>query len=192
MHNTDASPRDASASPGRPPRRRWRRVLGVIAAILLAGLLLPENPQIPVQGASYGDWNPQSFWYEPWGKSGVHKGIDIFAPKGRPVLSASYGVVIYRGELGLGGKVVAVLGPKWRIHYFAHLDSYNVVPLQVLDSGSTVGSVGVSGNAAGKPPHLHYAVLSLLPRPWRFSSATQGWKRMFFVDPGSQFKPASN
>jgi murein DD-endopeptidase MepM/ murein hydrolase activator NlpD len=146
--------------------------------------LLPERGRIPVQGASSRDWNPRSFWYEPWGKSGVHKGIDIFAPAGRPVIAPVYGVVIYRGQMGIGGNVVAVLGPTWRIHYFAHLRSSSVRPLEFVAAGKELGTVGTSGNAAGKSPHLHYAVLQVIPRVWKATKQTQGWKRMFFVDPG--------
>jgi peptidoglycan LD-endopeptidase LytH len=164
--------------------QRTKRILLVIAAVIGLPLLLPDRLVIPVRGASTGDWNPKSFWYEPWGKSGVHKGIDIFAPKGQPALSPATGLVIYGGRLGIGGNVVAVLGPRWRIHYMAHLQVAAARPLTFVGKGQPVGKVGDSGNAAGKPPHLHYAILSLLPRPWRWSSQTQGWKRMFFVDPG--------
>jgi murein DD-endopeptidase MepM/ murein hydrolase activator NlpD len=86
--------------------------------------------------------------------------------------------------LGIGGNVVAVLGPKWRIHYLAHLSTTDVHVFELLKKGEMLGRVGTSGNAAGKSPHLHYAVLSLLPRFWKVTTATQGWKRMFFVDPG--------
>ena len=157
----------------------------LVALVLAVPFVLPERARIPVQGATARDWNQNSFWYEPWGASGVHKGIDIFAPKGRPVLAPVTGIVIYRGRLSLGGNVVAVLGPKWRIHYCAHLNDFSVRPLQWVGKGATLGSVGTSGNAAGKSPHLHYAVVSLLPRVWQASTATQGWKRMFFIDPGS-------
>ena len=159
--------------------------------VLLAGFAVPEGGVIPVQGASATDWNPKSFWFEPWGKSGVHKGIDIFARKGALVLSSTYGIVIYDGRLGIGGNVVAVLGPKWRIHYYAHLDSSSVTPLMPVRAGSTIGRVGASGNAAGKPPHLHYAVLSVVPLPWKATRGTQGWKRMFFVDPGAHLAGVS-
>ena len=162
---------------------RLRRLFLGLAAIVVAGLLIPERAIIPVEGASARDWNPKSFWYEPWGVSGVHKGIDIFAPEGRKVLAATPGIVIFRGRFGMGGNVVAVLGPKWRIHYYAHLSGFGSEPI-LVGSGSQVGSVGTSGNAAGKPPHLHYAVISLVPLPWRYSSQTQGWRKMFFLDPG--------
>ena len=40
-------------------------------------------------------------------------------------------------------------------------------PSDTRPPGSPLGTVGDSGNARGKPPHLHYAILSLLPYPWR-------------------------
>jgi peptidoglycan LD-endopeptidase LytH len=168
-------------------RRVLLRVSMALLAVVAAGLLIPEQTVIPVEGASAKDWNPKSFWYEPWGVSGVHKGIDIFAPQGTKVVAATPGVVVYRGELGQGGNVVAVLGPKWRIHYYAHLSSYGNEPL-LVSSGSQVGAVGTSGNAAGKPPHLHYTVFSLVPLPWKYSNETQGWRKMFYLDPGAVLK----
>jgi peptidoglycan LD-endopeptidase LytH len=162
---------------------RRKVILWILLLLVLAPLAIPENARIPVQGASPRDWNSQAFWYEPWGASGVHKGIDIFAPQGRPVIAPVHGIVIYRGHLRLGGNVVAVLGPKWRLHYFAHLRETRVRMFQPVGKGETLGSVGTSGNAAGKAPHLHYAVLSPIPRPWKATLQTQGWKKMFFVDP---------
>jgi murein DD-endopeptidase MepM/ murein hydrolase activator NlpD len=164
-------------------RRTLKRLLLVALAVFIAGLLLPERAIVPVQDAGAKDWNGQSFWYEPWGVSGVHKGIDIFAPEGRAVLAPVSGLVVFRGQLGIGGNVVVVLGPKWRLHYFAHLRASQAGALSFVSRGQRIGEVGTSGNAAGKPPHLHYAIVSLFPRPWRFSMATQGWKRMFFVNP---------
>lgn len=163
--------------------RRAVQILVALLAIVVAGFMAPARTVIPVQGATRADWNPKSFWYEPWGQSGVHKGIDIFAKHGQPVISATSGVVVYKGQLGIGGNVIAILGPKWRIHYYAHLAEPAVAPWFVV-AGERIGSVGASGNAAGKAPHLHYAVLSVIPLPWRFSTATQGWKQVFFLDPG--------
>lgn len=151
--------------------------------VIAAGFALPERVLLPVQGAGARDWHPQSFWHEPWGASGVHKGIDIFAPRGRPVLAATHGVRVFQTQLGMGGNVVGILGPKWRVHYYAHLDDQGPeVPLFVA-RGTRIGAVGNTGNAAGKPPHLHYAVVSVFPLPWRWSDATQGWKKIFFLDP---------
>lgn len=163
----------------------FRKIAWLLLAVFAIGLLLPERAEIPVEGASSRDWHPQTFWYEPWGRSGVHKGIDVFAAKGKPVISASYGIVLFSGELPRGGNVVAALGPKWRIHYYAHLDQASAYPGMLLSTGTPIGTVGDSGNAQGKPAHLHYSVVTLLPYPWRMDDATQGWKKMFYLDPGA-------
>lgn len=92
-------------------------------------------------------------------------------------------MVLFRGELAQGGKVVVALGPKWRMHYYAHLDTIDAYPGQLLLAGSQLGSVGDTGNARGKPAHLHYSIVSLLPLPWRADESTQGWKKMFYLDP---------
>lgn len=163
--------------------RPWRWALLCVLGVALLGLVLPERIRIPVAGASARDWNPKSFWFEPWGTSGVHKGIDIFGKTGTPVLSTTDGMVVFAGELAKGGKVVLVLGPRWRLHYFAHLDSIRTRPGMPVASGSTIGTLGASGNAQGKPPHLHYAIVRLLPAPWKIDGATQGYKKAFFIDP---------
>lgn len=151
--------------------------------MLLFGFLFPEFPVVPVKGATAKDWNDKSFWFEPWGKSGVHKGVDIFGKLNTPIVAATYGIVIFVGELPLGGKVVAVLGPKWRIHYYAHLNDDSVFIGEPVWRGSEIGSLGDTGNARGKPAHLHYAVVSLLPYVWKMDGSTQGWKKMFYLDP---------
>jgi peptidoglycan LD-endopeptidase LytH len=164
--------------------KRVRYLIIVSFLILIAGLLLPqEDLIIPVKGAEPNDWNPKSWWYEPWGRSGVHKGIDIFAPKRTPVLAPTYGLVIYSGEIELGGNVVYVLGPKWRVHFFGHLNKSNVGIGEFVTKGEMIGEVGDSGNAQGKPPHLHYQIDSWLPYPWRIDLSTQGWKKMFILNP---------
>lgn len=159
-----------------------------LIVILASGLLLPENNTIPVSGAKVADWHPDSFWYEPWGESKVHKGIDIFAKKGTSVLASTGGWVIYRDTLSKGGKVLVVLGPKWRIHYYAHLDDYEVEAGDFVSAGESIGKVGNTGNARNTPAHLHYSITSLLPMPWRITWHTQGWKKMFYLDPDEKLR----
>ncbi|ABI37368.1 peptidase M23B [Shewanella sp. MR-4] len=155
----------------------------------LAGCLVPEQPVIPVKGASNKDWNSQTFWYEPWGNSGTHKGIDIFAAANTPVIAPTPLLLLYKGEFFKGGKVVIGLGPKWQIHYFAHLDSLNTSTGLFAGRGDMLGTVGTTGNAQGKPPHLHYSILSLLPRPWLIDTSTQGYKKAFYLNPIDYLDP---
>ncbi|MGD1847807.1 MAG: M23 family metallopeptidase [Salibacteraceae bacterium] len=168
-------------------RRLLRKWWFYFMLILGVGFLLPEDGQIPVEGASASDWNPASFWYYPWGKSGTHKGVDIFAKRNTPVKAMASGLVIYQGELSRGGKVVLVLGPKWRFQYYAHLASVEVSAFSWLHSGQRLGSVGDSGNAKGKPPHLHFSLMSVVPYPWRIDTSPQGWKKMFYLNPTQHF-----
>lgn len=169
-----------------------KRVLfGILIAIVVL-LILPEWPKLPVAGATAADWNRAAFWYEPWGASEVHKGIDIFGAKGTAVIAPTYGVVLFRGEIALGGKVVVMLGPKLWVHYFAHLDSVLVHSGSVVRTGDVLGSVGDTGNAQGKQPHLHYAVVTILPYPWRIDRSTQGWKKMFFLNPFEVLEISTN
>lgn len=157
--------------------------LAVPACALLVFFLLPEPKVMPVVGATDNDWHPNSFWYEPWGSSGVHKGIDIFAQKGTAVVGTTHLVTLFKGNLNKGGTVVVALGPKLRLHYYAHLDTLSDSAGILISKGEQIGTVGDSGNAASKPPHLHYSILSLVPLVWRIDTSTQGYKKAFFVDP---------
>ena len=162
----------------------------LLALLFLLILCWPERLQIPVAGAGPRDWNAHSYWAYPWGNSVVHKGIDIFAPRGTPVLAASGGVVLYQGEIPVGGEVILMLGANWRLHYYAHLASRVVHGGQWLAQGSQLGTVGDSGNARGKAPHLHYSIVTLLPHLWRWDDDRQGWKKIFYLNPDPLLRAA--
>lgn len=151
--------------------------------LILFGFLLPENFRNPVIGTGRGSYNQQSFWYYPWGKSVTHKGVDIFERKGTPIVSATSGLVLLCGKLGMGGNAILILGPKWRVHYYAHLDKITTHPLTFVGHRDTIGLVGASGNAVGKPPHLHYAIATIFPYIWRADKDRQGWLKTFYLNP---------
>ncbi len=159
-----------------------RTILFTLLAITIAGLLLPQRFSMPVHDAKRGDYNQASFWYYPWGRSGTHKGVDIFAEMGTEVRSSTSGIVLFAGEIEMGGNTVIVLGPKWRLHYYAHLQEI-VTTIGWVSRNEKIGTVGDSGNAKGKPPHLHYSIVTLVPYLWRIDSAPQGWKKMLFINP---------
>ncbi|WP_299221178.1 M23 family metallopeptidase [uncultured Aquimarina sp.] len=164
--------------------KRTRRFTLIPMLVIGLGFLLPQKMVIPIKEATTKDWDDNSFWAYPWGSSVTHKGIDIFKEKGTDVISATYGIVIYTYEGGKGGKTVMVLGPKWRFHYYAHLDEVDAFPFQPVTSGTKLGTVGNTGNAVGKPPHLHYAITTPFPYWWlRDPEAIQGNRKMFYLDP---------
>ncbi len=124
----------------------------------------PLDYVMPVVGATKKSYNQQSFWAYPWGTSGHHKGVDIFAKKHTPVVSATRGIVVFNGVLSKGGNVLLVFGPNLRLHYYAHLDKFSTGLFRIVNAGDTIGTVGNTGNAAGKPPHLHYSISRIIPR----------------------------
>lgn len=162
-------------------------ISGFLLIIIIAGFLLPERIAIPVKDATNKDWHPKSFWYYPWGSSGVHRGIDIFAPIGQPVLSSTDGVVIYAGYKSKGGHAIMVLGPKWRIHYYAHLAAKKVRAGYTVAAGDIIGSVGTSGNAVGKQPHLHYSIRTLFPYFWKSDQTPYGSQKKWYINPTPRF-----
>jgi murein DD-endopeptidase MepM/ murein hydrolase activator NlpD/SH3-like domain-containing protein len=88
-----------------------------------------------------------------------HHGVDIFAPRGTPVLAAARGVVRSISPNNLGGNVVWLSdSDRGQTLYYAHLDRHNVVAGQHVEIGDTLGFVGNTGNARTTPPHLHFGV----------------------------------
>ena len=160
-----------------------KKKLLTLLIILLTGFLIPQNLKMPVNGATKSDYNPKSFWYYPWGKSVTHKGVDIFAKKNTKITSSTNGLVLFSGKISMGGNIVVILGPKWRLHYYAHLEEVKTTSLTFVNNNSEIGTVGTSGNAVGKAPHLHYSILSLIPYVWKIDSEKQGWKKMFYLNP---------
>ena len=158
-----------------------------MTSIIAIGFLIPQNLEMPVKGASESDYHKDSFWFYPWGKSGTHKGVDVFAKTGTSVTSATTGIVLYTGKISMGGNVVLILGPKWRFHYYAHLNSTSVARYDFVSQNTLVGTVGSTGNAKGKPAHLHYSISSFFPLIWRIDFAPQGWKKIFYLNPIDYF-----
>lgn len=164
--------------------RSLRKLFWVPLALIGIGFMIPQHMIIPVTDATAKSWDEKSFWAYPWGTSITHKGIDIFADKGSNVVAATNGIVVYTYEGGKGGKSVMVLGPKWRFHYYAHLDKIKTFVFKPLKRGAVIGTVGDTGNAKGKPPHLHYAITTPFPYPNLYDGVSvQGWKRMFYLNP---------
>ncbi len=160
-----------------------KKVFVYLLIVVIIGLVIPQNFGMPVEGATYNSYNQRSFWFYPWGKSITHKGVDIFAKEGTNVLASTGGLVCNVGKNELGGNVILILGPKWRLHYYAHLKEINTSAFSFVGKGTTIGKVGTTGNAIGKAPHLHYSIYTLLPYLWRMDGSAQGWKKAFFLNP---------
>jgi peptidoglycan LD-endopeptidase LytH len=88
-----------------------------------------------------------------------HEGVDIFAKRGTPVLSASNGIVTSVNETAIGGRVVWVWAPARSLMlYYAHLDEQLVASGTRVNAGDVIGTVGNTGNARTTDPHLHFGI----------------------------------
>jgi len=88
----------------------------------------------------------------------IHEGVDIFAPRGTPVLAATDGTIRSTRPNNLGGKVIWLRDRLGRSQYYAHLDSLAVRRGDRVSVGDTIGFVGNTGNARTTPPHLHFGI----------------------------------
>lgn len=162
-----------------------KKILKFSLVIITIGYLIPNPVSSPVSQKDITKIDPESFWYYPWGESGAHKGIDIFCDSGTAILSPVPGFILKKSYGTIAGNYIYILGPGWRTYYFAHLDTVLIQSYKFISKGDTIGKVGNTGNAIGKPFHLHYAIETLFPYVWLYEKNTvEGWKKMFYLNPG--------
>jgi murein DD-endopeptidase MepM/ murein hydrolase activator NlpD len=120
-------------------------------------IVIKPSLRFPVSGR---DTTAIGSWYGDSREAGRrrHEGLDIFAPRGTPVIAAADGVVRSTRLNNLGGNVVWLRDDFGRSHYYAHLDSQVVYRRQRVLAGDTIGFVGNTGNARTTPPHLHFGI----------------------------------
>ena len=89
----------------------------------------------------------------------AHRGVDIFAARGTPVLAATDGWITRVETTRVGGNIVWMqpLFGNMRV-YYAHLHEQWVEPGDFVLAGEPLGAVGNTGNAITTPPHLHFGV----------------------------------
>jgi murein DD-endopeptidase MepM/ murein hydrolase activator NlpD len=86
-----------------------------------------------------------------------HKGIDIAARVGEPILAAARGRVIFAGNKSNGyGNMVEIDHGYGYVTRYAHASRLRVRTGQTVDRGTRIADVGATGLVSG--PHLHYEV----------------------------------
>jgi murein DD-endopeptidase MepM/ murein hydrolase activator NlpD len=120
-----------------------------------ATLVIPGAPAdwlCPVEGQV---WYSGSFGApRPGGRA--HKGTDIFAFRGTPVVAPVSGSVTHSNG-SVAGKAFYLKGDDGNTYYGAHLHSLDTKPGRV-ERGTRIGTVGSTGNAEGTTPHLHFEI----------------------------------
>lgn len=88
-----------------------------------------------------------------------HKGLDLAAPEGMKVVPALPGTVVFAGyENGYGNTVLIQHSEGLQTRY-GHLGSINAKVGDFVNSQSTLGTVGDTGQSTG--PHLHFEVIRM-------------------------------
>ena len=89
----------------------------------------------------------------------MHKGVDLVAPTGTPVYSASDGIVEYIGNRGGYGQYIRIKHNDYYSTAYAHLSKFsdNLKVGSSVKTGEVIANSGKTGMATG--PHLHYEVL---------------------------------
>ncbi|MDY0087620.1 MAG: peptidoglycan DD-metalloendopeptidase family protein [Coriobacteriia bacterium] len=113
----------------------------------------PNGMVFPVAGPSY--------YSDTWAASRDggrrrHKGTDIMASTGTPVVATLSGTVT-RGNGSKSGLYLKVTADNGWQFYYMHLSSISVGSGRV-NAGQVIGAVGYTGNASASAPHLHFEV----------------------------------
>ncbi|MQA78909.1 MAG: peptidoglycan DD-metalloendopeptidase family protein [Streptosporangiales bacterium] len=97
---------------------------------------------------------------DTWGasRSGgrAHQGTDMLAPMGTPVFAVEDGTINRAGNNGLGGIVIILQGKSGDQYYYAHNSANLVNTGQKVVAGEQIAKVGMTGNAQGTVPHVHF------------------------------------
>lgn len=87
---------------------------------------------------------------------GRHRGLDIAAPEGAPVLAAATGRVALAGSFRKHGKTVVLDHGMGVTSLYIHLSAIKVREGDTVTRGARLGSIGSTGVSTG--PHLHWSI----------------------------------
>jgi murein DD-endopeptidase MepM/ murein hydrolase activator NlpD len=118
----------------------------------------------PDGGAAWSPWRDPMTWptegpatSEFGERSGrMHKGLDIGADTGAPIVAARAGRVVFNGWKGGYGYTIDIDHGGGVVTRYAHQSATHASRGQTVREGTLIGRVGMTGSATG--PHLHFEV----------------------------------
>jgi murein DD-endopeptidase MepM/ murein hydrolase activator NlpD len=100
--------------------------------------------------------------------TGNHRGIDVAAAIGTPVVAAAGGTVRFAGVVGSSGLTVSVRTADGRFDTsYLHLAETSARTGEVVGPGERIGTAGTSGRPSTPTPHLHFGVRDAGTRSYR-------------------------
>jgi murein DD-endopeptidase MepM/ murein hydrolase activator NlpD len=161
---SDASRTETATASGRaaPPPGRDGRGPGRIETSVLGALPPSQVAKAPVASVRRGpgqlQWPLRGVLYARFGRKGKspHDGIDLAAPVGTPVRTASEGSVLFAGPQQGYGLLVIIEHSHGLVTVYAHNRDLRVRTGQQVREGQVIATVGESGKTSG--PHLHFEV----------------------------------
>jgi len=90
--------------------------------------------------------------------AGQHRGIDIGAAAGEPVLAPASGTVSFAGTVPLSGRTVTIRTPDGYSVTLTHLASTGVRRGETVGEGAAVGTIGPSGEVEHDVPYVHLGI----------------------------------
>ena len=151
-----------------------RRLLLTFTAFLVFAPPAHASWSWPVQGEVITQYRNGA---DPYA-GGQHRGIDIAAAAGTPVVAAAGGEVRFAGTAGSSGLTVSVRTADGFDTSYLHLSSFAVRAGARVSAGERVGAVGTTGTRSAVQPHLHFGV-------------REAGTRHAYVDPLSMLPPAT-
>ena len=85
-----------------------------------------------------------------------HKGLDIAARQGTPILATANGKITFADSKGQLGKVVFINHGHGIVTRYAHLSKILKKEGDIVKRGDKIALMGNTGRSTG--PHLHYEV----------------------------------